>query len=190
MISTILSNLSLVLSAYAVKQIEKDREENSKLSEERINGMLGEFNKMIDDYVEKEGKKPQTYGELKEAALDKIWKDSKEIFSDENNIVFRTSYSGEYNMRDVVLFIDKKNEKLPFPIVLQKITNGFFESVIGFGMEGTHIAPEFGDLHETGKGIYKVYTDSTTPYILIADSTIDNGAVAVRICDVFDSLNK
>ena len=126
MISTILSNLSIVLSAYTINQIEKNKKENNvDLSEERINDLLGEYNKMMDDYEEKKGKKPETYEELKDAALNKIWKDSKEIFSDESNIVFRVSYSDEYNMRDVVFFVDKKNEKLPDPVVLKEIANEF-----------------------------------------------------------------
>ena len=186
MLSTILSNLSIVLSAYAINQIEKNKKENNvDLSEERINDLLGEYNKMMDDYEEKKCKKPETYKELKDAALNKIWKDSKEIFSDENNIVFRVSYSDEYNMRDVVFFVDKKNEKLPDPVVLKEIANEFFGVVIGFDMCGAHIAPKFGDLHETGKGIYEIFTDSETSYIVVADSTVDDSGIAVRICDVF-----
>ena len=186
MISTILSNLSLVLSAYAINQIEKNKKENNvDLSEERINDLLGEYNKMMDDYEEKKCKKPETYKELKDAALNKIWKDSKEIFSDENNIVFRVSYSDEYNMRDVVFFVDKKNEKLPDPVVWKEIANEFFGVVLGFDMCEAHIAPKFGDLHETGKGIYEIFTDSETSYIVVADSTVDDSGIAVRICDVF-----
>ena len=59
MLSTILSNLSIVLSAYAINQIEKNKKENNvDLSEERINDLLGEYNKMMDDYEEKKCKKP------------------------------------------------------------------------------------------------------------------------------------
>ena len=185
MLSTILSNLSLALSAYAISQIEKDKKENGvDFSEEKINDLLEEFNKMMDDYEEKEGKKPQTYKELKDAALNKIWKDSKEIFSNEKNIVYRASYSEEYNVRDVVFFVDKEHDKLPSPVVLHEIATEFFNVVLGFGMCGAHIAPTFGDLHETGKGIYELFTDCDTSYIVVADSTIDEGGIAVRICDV------
>ena len=186
MISTILGNISLVLSAYAMKQIEKDKEENVDFSDEKIDNLLGEFNKMMDDYEEKEGEKPKTYEELRDAAIDKVWKDTKEVFADENNIIFRASYSKEYNMKDVVFFVDKTREKVPNPVRVQEIANEFYESVLGFGLDGAHIAPVFkDDLYEDEKGIYQIFPKSTVPFLIIADATIDDGAIAVRICDVF-----